>query len=480
MQSILYKNIFDLNPNFIYSMKARILTAILGGGLMLMASFTSVAQPVSYNGLTPYNGPKFGQDSVSCITNISLYREFYKQGNFKDALKPWRYVFTKCPLARETTFLDGIKIIDYKIKTETNPELKKKYIDTLGLVYDSRIMYFPLHYRSKKPQEGYILGRKGVDMYLLRPDASQSNWEILKKSIEIEGTESQADVMVYYLNTTIKLANEGKFEKTAIVDAYDQLSSLIDVAENNAAGDSVAMKNWENVRANIESSFEPYANCENIISIYQAKFEADPKNIDLLKKITKILDRKRCTGSKLFFDATSNLHKLEPTANSASMMAKMNIKEEKWSQALEYLKQSLELYSPEESDKKAEAYYLMGFCNLSLKSFSAGKQAAIKAIELKPYKGDYYMLLGDLYASGASACGGDDIEKRAGYWAAVDKYYQAKKVDSSVAAEADKRINSTSSAFPTSETLFFYGMKPGQSYQVGCWINESTTIRASR
>ncbi len=24
-------------------------------------------------------GPKFGKDSITCITNISLYREFYRQ-----------------------------------------------------------------------------------------------------------------------------------------------------------------------------------------------------------------------------------------------------------------------------------------------------------------------------------------------------------------------------------------------------------------
>jgi hypothetical protein len=33
---------------------------------------------------------KFGEDSVNCVTNISLYREYVKQKNYDDAITPWR------------------------------------------------------------------------------------------------------------------------------------------------------------------------------------------------------------------------------------------------------------------------------------------------------------------------------------------------------------------------------------------------------
>ena len=33
---------------------------------------------------------KWGSDSINCITNLSLYREYYKQKNYEDAFKPWR------------------------------------------------------------------------------------------------------------------------------------------------------------------------------------------------------------------------------------------------------------------------------------------------------------------------------------------------------------------------------------------------------
>ena len=42
------------------------------------------------------NGTQFGsgEDSVRCITNISLFVPYAKAGNFKDAYK--RYLFVRC------------------------------------------------------------------------------------------------------------------------------------------------------------------------------------------------------------------------------------------------------------------------------------------------------------------------------------------------------------------------------------------------
>ena len=33
------------------------------------------------------------EDSLKCIQNLSLYSEFYKQKNYKDAANPWKSVF---------------------------------------------------------------------------------------------------------------------------------------------------------------------------------------------------------------------------------------------------------------------------------------------------------------------------------------------------------------------------------------------------
>ena len=49
---------------------------------------------------------KYGKDSIRSVTNLALYREFYKQKNYKAAISPWRYVFTNCPQATENIFIN--------------------------------------------------------------------------------------------------------------------------------------------------------------------------------------------------------------------------------------------------------------------------------------------------------------------------------------------------------------------------------------
>jgi tetratricopeptide (TPR) repeat protein len=161
-------------------------------------------------------------------------------------------------------------------------------------------------------------------------------------------------------------------------------------------------------------------------------------------------------------------------------MARKYLKEEKYEVAAQYLKEAINLFGPDDIDKKAKAFLLLGNVYLGEKNYTLAKQYALKVLELKPSDGNAYILIGDAYAAGAGACGDNDLTKRAPYWAAVDKYQTAKRIDPSIAPIADKRISSYAASFPSMETIFFYGLKQGEGYRVECWINESTTVRTSR
>lgn len=59
------------------------------------------------------NGTQFGsgEDSVRCITNISLFVPYAKAGNFKDAFDFWKIVYDECPAATKDIYLYGVKIM---------------------------------------------------------------------------------------------------------------------------------------------------------------------------------------------------------------------------------------------------------------------------------------------------------------------------------------------------------------------------------
>ena len=66
---------------------------------------------------------------------------------------------------------------------------------------------------------------------------------------------------------------------------------------------------------------------------------------------------------------------------------------------------------------------------------------------------------------------------RCAYFAVLDKLEQAKRVDPTVAEEANKLISQYKNQTPQVEDLFMLGYKAGDQIEVKGWINEKVTIR---
>jgi tetratricopeptide (TPR) repeat protein len=449
----------------------RIIIIIFFGLLMaIMPATNSFGQGESQSG-------RYGSDSVTCIMNISLYREFFKQWKasdyksetIKDVIGPWRWVFLNCPKGTQNTYIDGAKIVSYMLESTTDPALKNKYIDTLMMVYDKRIEYFG--------KEGYVLGRKGVDLFTYRPADVEQIYNALKRSVELEGDNTAGPVLVYYMNAAVNLAKSGKSDSAVIFDTYDISSGIIENNIKKNEENPEEKTNWLTIQGNIELILEPFATCPDLISIYRKKFNESPNDVELLKKISALLDQKKCQNDPFYFETTKRLYELEPSPSSAYLIGKMLLNEEKYAEAIEYLKEAEKMNDPVTSEKSfmyiAQAYH-------ALNNLVSARTYALKAAALNPSNGEPYLLIGDLYAESAKDCGNNDLTSRVAYWAAVDKYIKAKQADPQLAAEADRRISAYSTYFPAASTIFFYALKEGDNYRVECWINEDTRIRAAK
>ncbi len=464
-------------------MKAKVLILLLGFGFSF--SIMMAAVPVKSSTVPQDNGSKYGKDSVKCIMNLSLYREFYrqwKQSHYKntavnDAISPWYWTFKNCPRATENIYVDGAKIIGYKIRKAPAAN-KKALIDTLMMVYDHRLKYFPNNYRTHLSQKGYILGRKGVDLYQTEPSAYKKAYEILKKSVDLDGAKSKGAVLVYYFRTVTKMARMGEIDTTAVVDAYDQISDYVDIniKKYEAQNNNRKLSEYKNIKGNIELTFEPFAKCTDLVRIYQKKYDATPGDAELLRKIVRILEDKHCSDDPLYFNANVSLYKADPSPESAYLIGKMMLQKQKYSNAITYLSAATKIT---DTTTVSKIYMYMADAYRALNNYPRARAMARMSLKYDPHNGAAYMLIGDLYAESARKCGTNDLTSKVAYWAAVDKYIQAKKADPEMAALMNKRIAIYKAHFPTTETLFFYNIKPGTKYKVTCWINEVTTVRSS-
>jgi len=464
------------------NLKALIVTLSIFMGVMAFASTPSkLVSPQD-------DGSKYGKDSVTCVMNLSLYREFYKQwkgskyknSSIDDALKSWRWVYHNCPRATENIYVDGVKMTSFRIRKEKDQAIKDNLIDTLMTIYDRRIQYFPYKHRSQKLQEGAILGRKGVDYYKLNPAKNyiEAN-KILGRAIELEKGNAKGPVYIYYFRTVTKMAQKGDGDTSAVVDAYDMISDYVDanILKYEKAGKSKKTEDWRNIKGNIENTFEPFANCTDLVRIYKKKYDADKENIDLLNKITKLLDKKDCQESELYFEATVGLYKLAPSPESAYLIGKMLLKEGKYNEAVPYLEEAIKM----ENELRAyKALIFLAEDYQSLNKFEKARTIARKAAKLNPNAGKPYIIIGDMYAASAKTCGNDDLTSKVSYWAAVDKYKKAKTVEPDLRESMNKRIKSYQQHFPPTELLFFHNLNEGDDYKVECWINETTKVRAAK
>jgi tetratricopeptide (TPR) repeat protein len=463
-------------------MKAKLFTLLLGLGLSFSAmAGTPVKSFVPQDNL----GPKYGKDSIKCLMNLSLYTEsfrqwrqsHYKNDAVKDAIKPWIWVFNNCPRSTEAIYVDGAKIMAYRIK-HAPQEMKKPLVDTLMMLFDKRIKYFPNNYRTHMPQEGYVRGREGIALYQISPESFDKAYYILKKSINLSKANSTAAVLAYYFRDVAKMVQAGKLDTLSLINAYDTVTTYIDdnIERYKAQNNTRRVTEFKNVKGYVDLTFEPFAKCKDLARVFGKKYKETPNDSVLLKKIVSLLDAKHCYNEPLYFDASVSLYKVEPTPESAYMIGKMLMQRKQYKEAIGYFQKSTTM---KDTASLTDAYLLMAQAYEFLHDFPKAREMARHVIRLDPKKGLAYEFIGDLYAASANRCGNNDLTKKVAYWAAVDMFVKAKKADPEMAAAMNKKIAIYKKYFPTRETMFFYNIKPGDKYKIGCWINTTTIARPS-
>jgi len=480
--------------------------------LVILAAILGLAGSVFAQDLATQS--KYGADSVNCVQKISIYREAYKQWEAakfapdavnNEMISAWREVFLTGPRATQYTYTNGEKILDYLIRQ--NPKDKDAYIDTLCLLMDTRAKCFPTDPKTGASQVANIMGRKGLLIYTYNKNRYEEAYNVLKDAVALDPSQLQGAYIDAYFKSTIDMVNNGKEEKMTIINVYQELSEVLDDnikvlaeneaqlleakanAEESADNDAVAgfdkqiEKNEKNininkgVKNNIDNLFQPYASCDDLIKVFTAKMAETPNDITLLKRITTILDKKDCTDSKLFLDASKQLYELEPSPEAAYNIGVKLFKDGKNGEAAKYFEQAT---SASNNDRVYRAYRNLAYCYLNMGASGKCRDAARRAAAVDPTAGEPYILIGMAYAASSNSFADSKFGGKEVFWVAVDKCNRAAALDPSVAGRANGLAASYRTHFPSTETIFFNDYAEGQSYTVGGWIGETTTIRASK
>ncbi len=448
----------------------------------------------------------YGEDSVKCRENLYIYYELAKKKQWLEAWDGWKYVYENCPGTKKFNFIYGPYIVEAKLKEAAKAgqdSAEQEYKELLLEVYDNRNKYYP-------GQEGYVYQRKALDMAQHFPDSSMAAYKLFKKALEMEGPEQSAAFYNSYFITAARLFNDDAFSLEDVFTAYNVVMEGIEV-NNNALNTTIAnisyerdsnaveldaktkaklakaereLERYTKVESNIEKILAPIATCDKLSSIYNEEtFQANQTDTLWLKRAVKMLQKERenkegemedCTDNPIYFKISDALYKLQPSAPSARAMYIMAARDRNYSKAVDYIKEAIEF----EIDplKRANDYLKLARANLALGSYASAKSAALKAAQLRKGWGTPYVVIAQAYAAADGTCGSNVFEKKAVYWAAINKLEYARSIDGSVSAKASRLISSYKKQLPAKSVIFQLGHIEGEKYTIGCWINETITV----
>jgi tetratricopeptide (TPR) repeat protein len=282
-------------------------------------------------------------------------------------------------------------------------------------------------------------------------------------------------------------------ELVSVLEKADELRTkyeldeqgLTSVDKRKISNNEIRLRNITKVQRNIEKILSPLLTCEKLTLIYNdAAFEENKDDIEWLKRAGNLLQKERvgddgeltsCTDNPVFISIAETLYELEPSAQAALKMAKLDVNKGDWAMAKKYYTEAIE--QEEDLRRKANTYMGLAYVNQKMGALSSAKSNCLKAGQLRKNWGSPYLYLATIYADAAGSCGSNAVEKNAVYWAAINKLSYARSIDPSIADKAAKLISVYSQQIPDKGISFQLGYKEGDKINIGCWINETVSVK---
>ncbi len=438
----------------------------------------------------------FAQQDEECMTNLTIFTDYYKSKKMNEAYEPWMKVRTKCPKFNRAIYVYGEKILKHKIENSTGAE-KVGYLNDLMKLWDEALVNFPSNYTK-----GGILSDKGELLYDFKQDLNATNkkiYDMLDRAYkeDVENFKSPRALYIYF-STVVDMHDSKEVEVQSVFNKYDDVSEKISkemdnytllmnpLVEKEEAGTALTSKeeqykesyesyleNYSNISGSMDTKMGQLANCENLIPLYKRDFEQNKSNAEWLQRSVSRMYNKECTDDPLYTELVKAYDAAAPSADTKYFVANLLFSQGKTSEGNKYLDEAYDL----EKDplKKAKRAYDIGKSLRKKGQYGSARTYFQKALSLSPSMGRAYLEIAQMYAASANDCGTTVFNKRAVYWLAASEARKAAKVDGSLQSYANQLADSYDGKAPTRADIFTEGNE-GQTITIGCWIGSSVKV----
>jgi tetratricopeptide (TPR) repeat protein len=426
-----------------------------------------------------------------CMTNLSIYAEHVKVKNYDAAYEPWKMVYESCPDINKANFSYGERILKSKIDNSTGAD-KDAYIQDLLALYDNSLKYFPTKY-----SEAGVAIDKALLLYDNKMASDEEIFSMLDKGFKEDQANFKNPKALYlYFSSLVDLHDAGKKDLQDVFETYDDVTGKIE--EENQELTSIVTKllpkdslgtmttkekrmfkvasvnseNYGKIASSIDSKLGALADCDNLIPLYEKNFDERKDDVKWVKAAVGRMFSKECTDDPMFRKLFEAQLALDPSADAYMYGGVLKQKSGDLNGALADFNKAVELET--DSYKKSDILYKIA-TTVRNSSKSQARSYALKAIDANPANGKAYLLIANLYATSANACGDTPFEKRAIYWKAASMARKAGTVDPALSGRASQTAASYDAKAPSKEMIFSSG-KAGQTISFNCWVGGSVTV----
>ncbi len=408
-------------------------------------------------------------DSIKCLQNISVYREFKKMNLHEKAISEWSKVYIHCPSIKKLIYQDGAKFLLQDIKMAKDINTRKLLVDSLMHLYDKRIQYFG--------EKAYVNGRKGLDLYLYDKDRISEAYHLLAQSAVELNNETKLSVIKALVAASAEMYQKQMLPLKNFIEDFLFCTGLLN-EKLQSVNDSKKQLKIHQTEKFIRSSFRNAVknNCSGIEDILNEKIKQAPENIDTLKTVSYALQASACTECKLFYQTALKIDALQADAQNAYWLAEIELKNGNPLKAEQYFKKAIRL----EKSKNLKAKYLMDLAVMQysiLNKYPEAQKSFEEALKYAKNPAKTYYLIAEMYAAYSKTIEKKNLEYYSMIWLSIDYFLKAKESNPKYSPKVNKKLAYYRTQLPDKEDVFFYGLKAGTSYHIGGWINKQATVR---
>ncbi len=396
--------------------------------------------------------PKWGSSPEERTQNVSTFNMFddaYKLRNFDALLNYGKILIEKAPRAMQNLYVYMGTAYTTKINQATSLAEKNAYVDSLMWIYDKRIEAFG---DDATRGRAYILPRRATDYLSFRPNDRETIHRYYLEAIEATGQQDPTLINTYFSVLTDDYRAD-MIETDVLLEEFEKWSAVLD---NGTPEMKEALPTLESLLINSGA-----ATCENLETIYKPQYEADPNNVELMRKIVTRMSHGECE-SEFRLTVAENLYKVQPDPQTGVALAAIFLQREDYEKSLFYWEQSI----ASETDPEMKKTYTLNAAAAAsaARNYRQAADFARQVIAMDSENGLAYMILGQAQASAIPSNCSDAFTQKTAFWIAVDNLQRARTLlaDQPEQVEtANQLIGTYSRYFPNNDEAFMSGINNG-------------------